>query len=120
MDEEPEEYVKMKYSRDDETPRPWAINDLARPSVSELGFYRASDFGVLTKLIQQVPSISLASRLFLSYREKMPTVLRKTGVCVDILLGVENLSTRFWMRQRKHSYSALSSVFSCQVASLSR
>lgn len=54
MDDEPEEYVKMRYSRDDEVPRPWAINDLARPLVSSLGFYPASEFGVLTKLIQQV------------------------------------------------------------------
>lgn len=54
MDDEPEEYVKMRYSRDDEVPRPWAINDLARPMVSSLGFYPASEFGVLTKLIQQV------------------------------------------------------------------
>lgn len=54
MDEEPEEYVKMKYSRDDEIPRPWAVKDLAHPLVSSLGFYPASEFGVLTKLIQQV------------------------------------------------------------------
>lgn len=54
MDDDPEEYVRMKYARDDETPRPWAINDLGRPMVSKLGFYPASDFGVLTKLIQQV------------------------------------------------------------------
>lgn len=54
MDEEPEEYVHMKYARDDEVPRPWAIKDLARPVASNLGFYPASEFGVLTKLIQQV------------------------------------------------------------------
>lgn len=53
MDEDPEEYVAMKYSRDDETPKGWAIRDLARPVASQLGFYPASDFGVLTKLIQQ-------------------------------------------------------------------
>lgn len=54
MDEDPEEYVPMKYSRDDEIPKGWAIRDLARPVASQLGFYPASDFGVLTKLIQQV------------------------------------------------------------------
>lgn len=54
MDEDPEEYVKMKYSRDDEALRPWAIKDLGRPLVSNLGFYPAREFGVLTKLIQQV------------------------------------------------------------------
>jgi len=53
MDEDPEEYVPMKYSRDDEVPKGWAINDLARPDASQLGFYPASEFGVLTKLIQQ-------------------------------------------------------------------
>ncbi|CAM9541095.1 unnamed protein product [Sphacelaria rigidula] len=53
MDEDPEEYVRMKYSRDDEAIRPWAIKDLGRPIVSNLGFYPATEFGVLTKLIQQ-------------------------------------------------------------------
>ncbi|CAM9255641.1 unnamed protein product [Laminaria digitata] len=53
MDEDPEEFVRMKYARDDEAIRPWAIRDLSRPLVSNLGFYPASDFGVLTKLIQQ-------------------------------------------------------------------
>lgn len=54
MDDDPEEFVRMKYARDDEAIRPWAIRDLARPLVSNLGFYPASEFGVLTKLIQQV------------------------------------------------------------------
>ena len=54
MDDDPEEFVRMKYARDDETIRPWAIRDLSRPLVSNLGFYPASEFGVLTKLIQQV------------------------------------------------------------------
>lgn len=54
MDDDPEEYVQMKYSRDDEVPKGWAIRDLSRPVASQLGFYPASDFGVLTKLIQQV------------------------------------------------------------------
>ena len=54
MDDDPEEFVRMKYARDDEAIRPWAIRDLSRPLVSNLGFYPASDFGVLTKLIQQV------------------------------------------------------------------
>lgn len=54
MDDDPEEYVKMKYARDDEIPKGWAIRDLSRPVVSKLGFYPASEFGVLTKLIQQV------------------------------------------------------------------
>lgn len=54
MDEEPEEYVKMKYSREDEAPHPWAIKNLASTAPSSLGFYPASEFGVLTKLIQQV------------------------------------------------------------------
>lgn len=54
MDDDPEEYVQMKYSRDDEVPKGWAIRDLARPVATQLGFYPASEFGVLTKLIQQV------------------------------------------------------------------
>lgn len=54
MDDDPEEYVQMKYSRDDEVPKGWAIRDLSTPLASKLGFYPASDFGVLTKLIQQV------------------------------------------------------------------
>lgn len=54
MDDDPEEYVQMKYSRDDEVPKGWAIRDLSTPVASKLGFYPASDFGVLTKLIQQV------------------------------------------------------------------
>lgn len=54
MDDDPEEFVRMKYARDDEAIRPWAIRDLSRPLVSNLGFYPASEFGVLTKLIQQV------------------------------------------------------------------
>lgn len=54
MDDDPEEYVQMKYSRDDEIPKGWAIRDLARPVASQLGFYPTSEFGVLTKLIQQV------------------------------------------------------------------
>lgn len=54
MDDDPEEYVQMKYSRDDEVPKGWAIRDLAQPVASQLGFYPASEFGVLTKLIQQV------------------------------------------------------------------
>lgn len=69
MDEDPEEFVRMKYSRDDEALRPWAIKDLGRPSVSNLGFYPANEFGVLTKLIQQV-----RGPLRLSYRSELLSI----------------------------------------------
>ena len=52
--QEPDEFIKQKYSRDDETPKPWPIEGLAHLNKHEsLGFFRTSEFGVLTKLIQQ-------------------------------------------------------------------
>ncbi|KAG5189404.1 hypothetical protein JKP88DRAFT_301989 [Tribonema minus] len=51
--QEPDDFVKQKYSRDDETPKPWPISKLADYKPDDMGFYAASEFGVLTKLIQQ-------------------------------------------------------------------
>lgn len=54
MDEiEEEEFVKLKYMRDDEEPVPWEVNHLAKPPMDgSLGFYELSKFAVYKNIIR--------------------------------------------------------------------
>eukprot|EP00298_Acanthocystis_sp_HF-20_P012235 c19785_g1_i2.p1 GENE.c19785_g1_i2~~c19785_g1_i2.p1 ORF type:complete len:774 (-),score=356.75 c19785_g1_i2:62-2122(-) len=65
LEDEPEEYVKQKYSREDEIPIPWNLQILCSSPLKE-PFYPCSDFGVHKKLLGKPVPINFPSFLYLS------------------------------------------------------
>ena len=64
---EEEEFIKMKYNRDDEEPVPWPLVDLSYgPAKGNLGFYPLSQFAVYKNIVRTNTTLKFPGFLWVS------------------------------------------------------
>jgi hypothetical protein len=64
---EEEEFVKQKYSRDDEDPVPWAVDQLQfSPSKGKFGFYPLAQFSVFQNYTKANETLKFPEFLWIS------------------------------------------------------
>eukprot|EP01052_Picozoa_sp_SAG31_P050763 SAG31_NODE_11736_length_1002_cov_1.178295_1_plen_334_part_11 len=67
IEQEVEEFMKQKYNRDDEVPKPWALAALGKdPAMDCQGFFPCSEFAVLKKLTVKPQPLSFPTYLHIS------------------------------------------------------
>jgi hypothetical protein len=78
---EDEEFSRQKYSRDDEDPIPWSVEELTKDiSKSQLGFYGLNKFCIFKNLLKVNETLNFPEFLYVSKNHfQMEWVLRRTA-----------------------------------------
>lgn len=78
---EDEEFTRQKYSRDDEDPIPWAVEDLSQGTLknAQLGFYGLNKFSIFKNVIRADDTLNFPEFLYVSRNHfQREWVLRRT------------------------------------------